>query len=392
MSDVSKSANRDKFGCIEVGRGIAALLVVFHHTGSIMAEPRFFNAEPFGGHFRNFNVGVDFFFVLSGFIITWIHWNDIGLQDRIGAFAAKRFVRIFPSYWFILFPLIILYLVVTSAGQPSQRDPVNIVLSILLLPYTAQPVLGVAWTLTHEIFFYALFAVIIWGGRRALMILPIWAVAILAANILEARQAIAPLAYPFSFFLSPFDLEFIMGVGAAIVLRHARIPAPWLVAGTGVVMFLSFMWFFANIQDISLVGRLAFGTAATLFVLGVVEIERVRPLKLPKFLLALGAASYAVYLVHSVELSFSINLSSRFGLSTYLSLDTIALGLALVAAAFGIAYHYVIEVRLIKFTRNIMGPRRRDPIVDRSPVPGSSVLERAMSAAEPEQKISGIEP
>ncbi len=105
---------------------------------------------------------MDFFFVLSGFIITWIHWSDIGRKERIRSFAAKRFVRIFPPYWFILAPLVILYLVFTGAGQPSQRDPVNIILSILLLPNPVQPVLGVAWTLTHEIFFYALFAAIIW--------------------------------------------------------------------------------------------------------------------------------------------------------------------------------------------------------------------------------------
>ena len=379
MSGASTHANRDKFGSIEVGRGIAALLVVFHHTGSIMSEPRFFNAEPFARHFRNFNVGVDFFFVLSGFIITWIHWDDIGLKNRIGSFAAKRFVRIYPPYWLILLPLIILYLLFTRAGQPSQHDPINIVLSILLLPYTAEPVLGVAWTLTYEIFFYVLFAVIIiWAGRKALWVLPAWALATLGANILEALRVIPPLTYPASFFLSPFNLEFIMGVAAAMVLRHARIPAPWLVAGLGVATFLTLMWFFVDIQEIPLVGRLAFGTASTLFVLGAVEIERVKPLKLPKFLLLFGASSYAIYLAHSVELSFSINLSSRLGISTYLSLNTIAIGLAVLATAFGIAYHYVVERRVVRFAGRMMGLRQRDRAAASGPAP-----ERRASAIEP---------
>ncbi len=386
MSGVSRSANRDKFGSIEIGRGIAALLVVLHHTGSIMSEPRFFGAEPFNSHFNNFNVGVDFFFVLSGFIITWIHWSDIGRKERIGSFAAKRFVRIYPPYWFILVPLVILYLVFTGAGQPSQRDPINIILSILLLPNVIPPVLGVAWTLTHEIFFYALFAVIIWAGRKALWILPAWALAIVAANLLVTFQTIGSLPFPFSFILSPFNIEFIMGVGAAMILRHARIPVPYLIATLGVVGFFILTWFFVNIQDDPLVGRLAFGTASMLFVLGAVEIERHRSLNVPRFLLAFGASSYALYLVHPVVLSFSINLSSRLGISTYFSLNIIAIMIAFVATAFGIFYHYLIERRLIRFARRIVEPRREIQPTDRYPAENDE-----SSGIKSEQKVSRVE-
>ncbi len=385
MSDTSKRANRDKFSSIEVGRGVAALLVVFHHTGNIMSEPRFFGAEPFNSHFNNFNVGVDFFFVLSGFIITWIHWSDIGRKERIRSFAAKRFIRIYPPYWFILVPLVILYLVFTGAGQPSQRDPVNIILSILLLPNPIEPILGVAWTLTHEMFFYALFAVIIWCGRKALWILPVWALAIVAANLLMAFQAIGSLAFPFSFLFSPFNIEFIIGVGAAMILRYARIPVPYVLASLGVVVFFILTWFFVNIQDDPLVGRLAFGTASMLFVLGAVEIERHRPLNVSGFLLAFGASSYAVYLVHPVVLSFSINLSSRFGISTYFSLNVVAVIMAFVAAAFGISYHYFIERRLMRIARRILEPRREIQLADRYPVENDDT-----TGVKPEQKVSRI--
>ncbi|MBB3444207.1 acyltransferase [Rhizobium sp. BK379] len=386
MSGVSKNANRDKFGSIEVGRGVAALLVVLHHTGSIMSEPRFFGAEPFNSHFNNFNVGVDFFFVLSGFIITWIHWDDIGRKEQIRTFAAKRFVRIYPPYWFILAPLVILYLIFTGAGQPSQRDPINIILSILLLPNPVQPVLGVAWTLTHEIFFYALFAVIIWCGRRALWILPAWALAIVAANLLVTFQAIEPLPFPLSFVFSPFNIEFIMGVGVAMILRHAKIPAPYAFASLGVLSFFILTWFFVTIQDDPLIGRLAFGTASILFVLGAVEIERQRPLNVPGFLLAFGASSYAVYLVHPVVLSFSINLSSRLGMSTYFSLNIIALVMAFIAAAFGISYHYLVERRLIRVARRIVEPRRKIQVPDRHPAENDQT-----AGIRPEQKASRIE-
>ncbi len=71
-----------------------------------------------------------------------------------------------------------------------------------------------------------------------------------------------------------------------MILRQARIPVPYVLATLGVLFFFILTWFFVNIQDNPLIGRLAFGTASMLFVLGAVEIERHRPLNVPGFLLA----------------------------------------------------------------------------------------------------------
>jgi exopolysaccharide production protein ExoZ len=163
-------AGATKFGLLELGRGVAAALVVFHHAGDVLVEPRFFGVEGFGGHLRNFNVGVDFFFVLSGFIIAWVHWRDIGDPDRLGRYVVRRFARIYPPYWCILFPLIVLYQIFPGTGAPSQHDIATALLSIPLLPDINPPVLGVAWTLVHEVFFYALYGVVIAFGRRAIWI------------------------------------------------------------------------------------------------------------------------------------------------------------------------------------------------------------------------------
>jgi peptidoglycan/LPS O-acetylase OafA/YrhL len=334
-------SEKAKFNLIEVGRAVASLLVVCHHAGNIMAQPRFFGGEPFASHFRNFNVGVDFFFVLSGFIIAWIHWSDIGEKSRLGSYLRKRFLRIYPPYWGVVIPLIMLYLIFPSAGTPSQRDPVNIILSIFLLPYVAEPVLGVAWTLTHEIFFYALFALILVSGRRSLMILPLWGLAILVAHLAE------PLPYPLSFFLSPFNLEFIMGVGAAALLKHRSIPQPFAFAATGAIVFLALTLFAVHIQDDPLIGRLAFGIASVFFVLGAVEIERRQTIRLPPGLLFLGAASYAIYLVHPVALSFGVQALTRLA-HRAIPLDIAALILFAISVAAGSLYHVVAEKNLVR--------------------------------------------
>ncbi|MCM2476291.1 acyltransferase [Rhizobium sp. CG5] len=350
-------ASNGKFNLIEIGRAVAAILVVFHHTGSLMSQPRFYGAEPFRGHFENFNVGVDFFFVLSGFIITWIHRGDIGQAGRVGNFARKRFLRIFPPYWIILIFLVVLYQVVPNAGVASQRDPVNILLSVFLLPYTAQPVLGVAWTLTHEIFFYGLFALVIAGGQRLLWLFPAWALAIIAWNLgpagVDPTGQYARDHFPLSFMLSAFNLEFLMGVAAAEILRLKRIPYPLLFVLTGVVSFLGLMLFATEIQHHALFGRMAFAIPSVLFVLGAVEMERQKSLPIPRLLALLGAASYAIYLVHPVALSFFLQGFSRL-LGTDNSLEIISLVLALLATVTGVVYHIVVETPAISFFRKTL--------------------------------------
>lgn len=341
------SDNRKRFLAIEAGRGIAALLVVLHHAGNVMREPRFYGADPFGGHLRNFNVGVDFFFVLSGFIITWVHWDDLGQRQRIGHYVRKRFLRVYPAYWGILFPLILFYLLLPRAGDAGQHDPVNMLLSVVLLPNPAQPLLGVAWTLTYEIFFYAIFALAIGFGRWLLIGLVAWAVAIMAL------WAAAPTPFPFSFLLSPFNLEFIMGVGAAALLRHHRVPAPGLAMALGLIGFAATMLFAPHIQDDALAGRLAFGGAALLFVLGAVEKERQAPFRIPAGLTLIGAASYSIYLIHPIVLVIAIHLVRR-AIGFALPIDAIAILLAAIAASVGLAYHLLAEPQLTRLAKRLL--------------------------------------
>ena len=67
---------------VQAARGIAALFVVLYHTGRMLSLEQYVGRDPWGGLFHFGHAGVDFFFVLSGFIIYYVHHKDIGTIGR----------------------------------------------------------------------------------------------------------------------------------------------------------------------------------------------------------------------------------------------------------------------------------------------------------------------
>lgn len=318
-----------------------------------MAEPRFYGVIIGGGLFHKFGAGVDFFFVLSGFIIAWAHWGDIGRPDRLGRYAVRRFRRIYPPYWGVLLPLSLAYFLFPAAGIPSQHDPVNFVFSFLLLPYPLPPILGVAWTLVFEMIFYVIFGLVILVGRVGWWALAAWGLAVLVAN-----TAFAALPFPLSVLLDVHNIEFLLGIVAAWALRHHRVPAPAMLAIVGSALFVAQMLSKHPLLDDPLVGRLGYGIAAAMAMLGVVELERTRGLAVPWILRQLGAASYSIYLIHGVAISFGVQVATRL-VPRSVPLGLVAIGLILTGVAAGIVYHHLAEKPLTRLMRD--GWRRKAP-------------------------------
>lgn len=87
-------------------RGLAIVLVLVYHgsraAGSTVVD-RFVAFWGFGGW-----VGVDLFFVLSGFLITGILLDTKGSSSYFKSFYARRFLRIFPLYYAVLTGLLVI--------------------------------------------------------------------------------------------------------------------------------------------------------------------------------------------------------------------------------------------------------------------------------------------
>lgn len=271
---------------IQALRAIAALLVVcFHLHAAAMSE------TGSSGLFRIFQrgeIGVDLFFVLSGFIITWSALQKPGLTPQ--AFLAARFWRVVPPYWAALLAYLCAFLGLALVTGDMSRLPdlAALLRSVLLLPVPDHIVI-VAWSLALEVLFYGLFALTWFRADKRIFFgaLGIWAIAAFISEYLglsEGAGLILHAAVP----------EFLIGVALAwTVLRiRSRGHFPALVLGVALVGLAAS----GSLDPIEQsAGRsIAFGLPAALVIYGAVGIRSI----MPKWVLILGDASYALYLLH----------------------------------------------------------------------------------------------
>jgi peptidoglycan/LPS O-acetylase OafA/YrhL len=322
------SSPRTTINSLQAGRGLAAMAVVFHHAGVYVSEQVGALPRPFATAMSYGYLGVDFFFVLSGFIIYHTNSWRVSRPGWLRDYAQSRLSRIYLPYWPVGIAIAIAY---TMLPQISRGDrPWDWLPTLTLLPVPGLPALSVAWTLQHEILFYALACIMLWSGRVLIGSL-IWAAAIL-------------LALPFGFSqepgISPIDLEFLFGIAGAWCLSEGRAQRPWLLSILGLLLLVAFFLTPAN-----RVYSVIFGLGLALILLPVVRLEGLGRLAIPAPFVLFGNASYAIYLIHLPILSLLVRIGR--------SIDPILLvliGVALSAAA-GIAYHKLFELPALNAVR-----------------------------------------
>lgn len=114
--------------------------------------------------------------MLSGFIIVHAHAKDIGRPEALGNYVGRRFAKVWPTCWIITAAFVVL-LSLGIGSQPLPADPVAWLSALSLIRFSRDtPPLPVAWTLFHEVAFYAVFSVLIVHRRAGIAALGVWAV------------------------------------------------------------------------------------------------------------------------------------------------------------------------------------------------------------------------
>ena len=99
-------------------RGVAVLLVILCHAILSLAPTSALQEAVYRAGYAGW-VGVDLFFVLSGFLITGILLDAKGAPGYYRAFYARRVLRIFPLYYAALIVLFVIGSVTSAANSPE---------------------------------------------------------------------------------------------------------------------------------------------------------------------------------------------------------------------------------------------------------------------------------
>lgn len=332
---------------VQALRGVAAFLVLMAHLMQI--ENRTATNPVLPDQLDWGMMGVDLFFVISGFIMVYItrDWRAGGGR-KLPEFLFARASRIYPLYWIVSAALLVVWLIrpeLVFSSSPNAPQWLN---SLLLVPANAYPMLEVGWTLVYEMMFYILFAIIlILPSRRRPAGLAVWAALVIAGNQLGGQSA---GAIPFHLF-SALSLEFLAGAATALIFLRYQASRPLAYGLVGVGLMGLGVWFFIGVpfqDEWPRVIRLTLPACA--LILGAAWLDR-HGANAPTIAVTLGDWSYSLYLTHLLSLVLLAQLWTIAGLADMPALVLIValIGFSLLIA--GLTYH-LIEKPLIHVAKH----------------------------------------
>ena len=312
--------------------------------------------------------GVDLFFVLSGFVLAR---SSIAVQNQAGIrqFLAQRIIRIFSGYYLALIPLALLLL----AGMPPLSAQVQTLPSLLLTEWRMENnLLPVAWSLTFELWFYGCFTVLLALGSRVRVRLR-WVLWLFLGLILW-HAAWAVLRWddwvnervPLVFFATGLGLEFLMGSMLGYASPASRRHLALYAAGVGFLFLGGFGLILLDFSliRVSAIRALTAGLAAFGLLLLALGLEKSRTegrlrLRPNRFLVAIGDASYSLYLLHSIIIGGYLWLRIKYSAGDQVPLSNLeSVGIVLGCCTTSVFWFSAVERPVTNFTRRLFGDRR----------------------------------
>jgi|GEM_PF-612434 len=348
----------EKFENVQILRGIAASIVVLHHyfwlvdktqPGSLLSN--FYRFKQVGAG------GVDIFFCISGFVITYAARNLPRGAVPAARFAFRRFWRVVPLYWIFTSLAALMWL----SGRFMTDfivTPALMAHSYFLIPYAkyrsgigyvnTHPFLDPGWTLTFEMYFYIVcsLTILMAGGRRVFPLAMI-SIGTLALAVLLFQDHENPITSVLS---SGLLLEFMAGVLIARFLAGPNRPRTAFYHYLGVALIIvggaAFLGstFTANPIRNRII---CWGIPGVLIVAGAVLAETRSSGAIRKFFIFLGTASYTIYLAHPLIEFVVANIVKRPSFPR-LNPDFLLIALTVTTILLSSLLYFVVERPLMK--------------------------------------------
>lgn len=343
------SINHSKrLASLEALRALAALAVVVYHGGAIAADQGFIDEPTNYSYWGKY--GVHVFFCLSGFVICFVHYDDLGKPDRCARYLWRRWARIWPLYAAITIAQAA-FSMVTGIGE--EIDLSRLMTSLMFLDLNTSPIVTVGWTLVHEAFFYFIFVVFMLVNRR----LAAWGFVafILIQALMEFFPADRATLSPWVF--HQLRWLFISGIGGALVVRDLANRGRLSALSSfqiGIMLILLVLSVNGGQSHELTTNRLFRALLIQTFLVGVVVLEKRGVLNFSALLTYLGKASYSIYLVHATFMSLGLKIcSSKYPqiVSDHIYLVITILGIGGVVV--GIVTHETLEKSLTNLTKRL---------------------------------------
>jgi peptidoglycan/LPS O-acetylase OafA/YrhL len=297
----SHAANR--FEALDGWRGVCACLVVlFHFQGN---SPIYTS-----GLVRNSYLFVDFFFVLSGFVIAWNYAARLDSWQGVKQFLVLRVGRVYPLHIFMLLCYVAYETARMLAGlgraNPTptftgETDPVAVLTNVLLIHslniHDSLTWNGPSWSISTEFWAYVVFALLsLWFGLRNWMLL---ATAVIAPVVL-LKLTTTGMDVTYDYGLIRCLFGFALGIACCAIYRRlprqiATSPIPMTLLECGVVAAVVLFVSMAGVSSWSLLAPFLFAMAVLVFSAEGGWISRLFRLPVLKWL---GKLSYSIYMTH----------------------------------------------------------------------------------------------
>jgi peptidoglycan/LPS O-acetylase OafA/YrhL len=289
---------------LDAVRGVAVLLVLLHNTGG---SP----SLHLGIIARNGWMGVDLFFVLSGFLITGILLDTKGSDGYFKNFYARRCLRIWPLYYSALLFMFVVVPVLRPSEAPTLfaarsapwwAYPLFLQNFLVPVPTAATGLLAVTWSLAVEEQFYLIWPLVVRFTDEFQL-----------RNIAIAVIGVSPaLRYYLSFhhvniYSNTFcRLDGLMaGALLAVLLRSSNFAPSRLVIPAWVALLVSIpLALFSEARHARWIGFSFVALAAVSFVyLAMFSTQKYwQALMTKRFLVYTGTISYGIYLLQKIPI------------------------------------------------------------------------------------------